>query len=412
MIRLHNPKFSLTGFGLTALVSSIVLVLNGVLRQELFSLISAGALIIALTISLASTGLLFILLSANRFHPSDASLNRISFFFQAYRKTEYSADANVPFKKSITAFSSKTPWNQPFSAQGREISRGVYLPRSDAYAFYDVFSFFCVTVPLPEQLFPSAFSIPPRKEASGSRVVGDSRFALPTGTSLFHRSSELVENRLYHPGDDPRKINWKQYAHSGSIILREGELLPPPDTRIAVLFQGMGGRRVSKLDAARHDMLIDRVHWLCEDLLLRGYPLRIVVRDAHAIHGFTQTNIDLHQPNPSALLERLLSYPRLQDPPLRQEDIQTLFPSQSTIFIVTPEKSGPVLPLSFPANTKISLVTGPASATKSSTTSFIAIIKHVFLKSERTCASTKKRNTQLNRFTSTMKENEISAFIL
>ena len=50
------------------------------------------------------------------------------------------------------------------------------------------------------------------------------------------RSHELFETRSYHPGDDVRRIHWKQYAHSGNIQVRIGEEVPPPagDVRVAL----------------------------------------------------------------------------------------------------------------------------------------------------------------------------------
>jgi uncharacterized protein (DUF58 family) len=45
------------------------------------------------------------------------------------------------------------------------------------------------------------------------------------------RSEELLEVRKYFPGDDPRKINWKLFAHSSELFLRIGEETPPPESR-------------------------------------------------------------------------------------------------------------------------------------------------------------------------------------
>jgi len=42
------------------------------------------------------------------------------------------------------------------------------------------------------------------------------------------KQDELLEVRKYFPGDDARKLNWKIFAHTGELFLREGEQAPPP----------------------------------------------------------------------------------------------------------------------------------------------------------------------------------------
>ena len=51
----------------------------------------------------------------------------------------------------------------------------------------------------------------------------------------FRRSDELLDSRKYHPGDDARRINWKQYGHSGELFLRIGEREPPPEARYLII---------------------------------------------------------------------------------------------------------------------------------------------------------------------------------
>ncbi len=40
------------------------------------------------------------------------------------------------------------------------------------------------------------------------------------------RRTELLDSRKYYPGDDVRRLNWKQYAHLGELYLRQGEETP------------------------------------------------------------------------------------------------------------------------------------------------------------------------------------------
>lgn len=46
------------------------------------------------------------------------------------------------------------------------------------------------------------------------------------------KQDELLEVRKYFPGDDARKLNWKIFAHTGELFIREGEQAPPPASNL------------------------------------------------------------------------------------------------------------------------------------------------------------------------------------
>ena len=49
-------------------------------------------------------------------------------------------------------------------------------------------------------------------------------------------STDFFENRKYYPGDDTRRINWKIFAHSGELHIREVEKIPPKIGQILFLY--------------------------------------------------------------------------------------------------------------------------------------------------------------------------------
>jgi|GEM_PF-1154482 len=49
-------------------------------------------------------------------------------------------------------------------------------------------------------------------------------------------STDFFENRKYYPGDDTRRINWKIFAHSGELHIREVEKIPPRIGQISILY--------------------------------------------------------------------------------------------------------------------------------------------------------------------------------
>ncbi len=83
-------------------------------------------------------------------------------------------------------------------------------------------------------------------EAAGGEILrsGDMRV----------KTEDLGESRKYHPGDDPRKINWKLYAHSEELFLRSHEENPPPKGRLSLYIDtsvdgGLFSRPEEALDA-------------------------------------------------------------------------------------------------------------------------------------------------------------------
>lgn len=114
--------------------------------------------------------------------------------------------------------------------------RGLFSSREKYLVLHDFASFFAFRLQAPaanaieRMLFPAT----PEPHAAGGVVSGKS--GRVSGTSTFNRSDNLYETRTYLPGDDPRKINWKVYAHSGSLSIREGELLPPPAAELFCFF--------------------------------------------------------------------------------------------------------------------------------------------------------------------------------
>ncbi|MCG8569580.1 MAG: DUF58 domain-containing protein [Spirochaetes bacterium] len=49
-------------------------------------------------------------------------------------------------------------------------------------------------------------------------------------------STDFFENRKYYPGDDPRRINWKIFAHSDELHIREVEKIPPQIGELSLIF--------------------------------------------------------------------------------------------------------------------------------------------------------------------------------
>jgi uncharacterized protein (DUF58 family) len=115
--------------------------------------------------------------------------------------------------------------------------RGAYCGAYDEIIIADVFGFFLFAYRIPRgdgvrlSVCPAAREgAPPAASFSGGSVQ--------RGEREIVRTDDLVEQRPYVPGDDPRRINWKLYGHSGDLFVREEDREPPPHSVLAMLVCG------------------------------------------------------------------------------------------------------------------------------------------------------------------------------
>lgn len=84
-------------------------------------------------------------------------------------------------------------------------------------------------------------------------------------------SEERLEVRKYYPGDDPRRLNWKVYAHLGELFFRVGEETQPPESRILVILDSnRPGGVTLEFSADYLDSIVEACTALMQVLLLRG----------------------------------------------------------------------------------------------------------------------------------------------
>ncbi|MDR0383376.1 MAG: DUF58 domain-containing protein, partial [Spirochaetaceae bacterium] len=111
-------------------------------------------------------------------------------------------------------------------AEFMALRRGAYYGAHDELAIQDVLGFFYRPLKLYQGIgerllaLPSpAESCPPMPAVAGG---ADGR-----SETASRKTDDLTEQRPYIPGDDPRRINWKLYAHAGELFIRQEERSPP-----------------------------------------------------------------------------------------------------------------------------------------------------------------------------------------
>lgn len=113
-------------------------------------------------------------------------------------------------------------------------NRGAYFAEKDKLTIRDAFGFFVAERTIVAEQGPRLIAVPEAKTfpfVPEPRAGGEVRREEPR----LARTDELTESRRYLPGDDPRRINWKLYGHSGELFVKEGDPEPPPRSRYAVV---------------------------------------------------------------------------------------------------------------------------------------------------------------------------------
>ena len=90
---------------------------------------------------------------------------------------------------------------------------------------------FC-SAPVPTPAAGSVTVLPDAADTPVGETAGGAGGEHLIRSGIRRRSEELFETRRYVPGDDPRKINWKMFARWNELLVRIGEEVPPPQSRV------------------------------------------------------------------------------------------------------------------------------------------------------------------------------------
>lgn len=179
--------------------------------------------------------------------------------------------------------------------------RGVWRLDGTRLTARDLLGFCSAPVPMPASgsvtVLPDVVDTPVGETAGGAG--GEHRIQ----SGIRRRSEELFETRRYVPGDDPRKINWKMFARWNELLVRIGEEVPPPQSRvICYLYTGAGGpgRGDGPGDAGEHalEAAVSTFAGTCRTLVQRGVQVGygfggVLERGTVGLRGDTDFLLDL-----------------------------------------------------------------------------------------------------------------------
>lgn len=214
------------------------------------------------------------------------------------------AESGILKRSVTTRFEIRTP------------RRGIYRIRQSLLVT-DIMELFQFRCPVNEK---ETLSVMPAPEGETWRAPRPSRFS-----SLSNRkkesAEEFYETRKYYPGDDPRKINWKLFAHSRELFIRVGEEGIPRLDRIFCLL--LTGTTDKPLTTGQGDRIVRRfLHEVT--LLLKNSEAEVLIL-APGLPGYLPVN----DPDHAARILAGIS-------PINQWQLPDPVPEKGAWSIVTP----------------------------------------------------------------------------
>lgn len=233
--------FRLTVSGVIYIVFSILLLTVAGVRGELFAIVCGVCLCLYFVLSL-----ILISLSVLLWKKTDSLVElkneKISILPSSSRNGKKRFPIVLPGVLVFYGFEFLSDLNNKksrrlkFNTKLKRTAVHVPLPKEERGRFFlekeyleisDLAGFFSFRFLKNEKSIPQLFIYP--------MMTKIKNFALPeilnetsAHTVNLRRTDELYDSRPYFPGDDIRKINWKLYAHTQELNIKQGDFVPPP----------------------------------------------------------------------------------------------------------------------------------------------------------------------------------------
>ena len=245
--------------------------------------------------------------------PGTAAFYTIEFSLSPEPTAETSASFSIPLQGMRTEYHPKN------------LTRGRYFYKRQYLNIRDFAGFFAAAYTQPPYLSVPYIVvqpvIPPQKAVFPdlrSRTVND----LPSQ----ERTNELYESRPYFPGDDPRKIHWKLYAHTNTLSIKLGAFEPPPVKRLMIYIEEpvCTKKKERALTASVFDAFIGRLSGVIIELLNAGIQCSLLLYD-YPQQYLQRYEITEEGAAAAAQIQNLLAIPALHTSPEALPDAADIF---------------------------------------------------------------------------------------
>ena len=213
------------------------------------------------------------------------------------------------------------------------LTRGRYFYKRQYLNIRDFAGFFAAAYTQPPCLSVPYIVVqpvlPPQKTVFPdlrSRTVND----LPSQ----ERTHELYESRPYFPGDDPRKIHWKLYAHTNTLSIKLGAFEPPPVKRLTIYIEEpvCMKKKERAWVVSIFDAFIGRLSGVIIELLNTGIQCSLLLYD-YPQQSLQRYEITEEASAAAAQIQNLLAIPALRASP-------EALPDSATVFNAVPDGGG------------------------------------------------------------------------
>ena len=245
--------------------------------------------------------------------PGTAAFYTIEFSLSPEPTAETAARLSIPLQGMQTEY------------HPENLTRGRYFYKRQYLNIRDFAGFFAAAYTQPPCLSVPYIvvqpALPPQKAVFPdlrSRTVND----LPSQ----ERTSELYESRPYFPGDDPRKIHWKLYAHTNTLSIKLGAFEPPPVKRLTIYIEEpvCMKKKERAWVASIFDAFIGRLSGVIIELLNAGIQCSLLLYD-YPRHSLQRYEITEEGAAAAAQIQNLLAIPALRASPEALPDAADIF---------------------------------------------------------------------------------------
>lgn len=336
-------RIRITRHGAVYTVMGALLLISGLLRGELLSAVCGGLL--TLYAGFAATAVAVSALCWKSEEPDLAPESSNFTVISARSKTVQSESAKtfphcVPGTAAFYTIEfslSSDPTAETFARlciplQGiqtkyhpENLTRGRYFYKRQYLNIRDFAGFFAAAYTQPPCLSVPYIVVqpvlPPQKTVFPdlrSRAVND----LPSQ----ERTHELYESRPYFPGDDPRKIHWKLYAHTNTLSIKLGAFEPPPVKRLTIYIEEpvCTKKKEQAWVASIFDAFIGRLSGVIIELLNAGIQCSLLLYD-YPQQSLQRYEITEEASAAAAQIQNLLAIPALRASPEALPDAAEVF---------------------------------------------------------------------------------------
>ena len=253
--------------------------------------------------------------------PGTAAFYTIEFSLSSDPTAETAARLSIPLQGIRTEY------------HPENLTRGRYFYKRQYLNIRDFAGFFAAAYPQPPCLSVPYIvvqpAIPPQKAVFPdlrSRTVND----LPSQ----ERTHELYESRPYFPGDDPRKIHWKLYAHTNTLSIKLGAFEPPPVKRLTIYIEEpvCVKKQEQAWVASIFDAFIGRLSGVIIELLNAGIQCSLLLYD-YPQQSLQRYEITEEASAAAAQIQNLLAIPALRA-------ASEALPDAAAVFQAVPDSGG------------------------------------------------------------------------